>query len=232
VPRSSASCWATPPFSTPLLDNDDAPTQKLQATTRDHHNSNPFSKRVKQYNRSQSITMMYKSKFADSCIENSTANASWDEFENQQKVNSTLARPSHSSSLETKVPPSVRSLLLRTRQQHAEQSSVVPARNETRLAAASPLKRPRRSNLIEPEMLDRLLDMLRSDGFAGKIDVEHHSHYFEPPLSEIRLSDISSRPRHQSLSQLTAARKHYFEEALLQRPSKCSRSHVAFAAGK
>jgi len=160
--------------------------------------------------------MLHKSKF-ESSAEPSQVNASWDFSAFDSQTSSSGARPN-----------SV---------QGARGSTHEQALATNQAPSSSPLKR-QRPDLIEPEKLESLLELLRSDEFAGKIDVKHHSHYFKPPETEIQLNNnrdnagSSNRVYHQSLTQLYEARKDYFKEALAgeERPTKCSRSHASLGS--
>lgn len=80
--------------------------------------------------------------------------------------------------------------------------------------------------------MQRLLDSLRSNEFAGKIDLEHHSHYFEAPiLSEIQIHNRDGPPPYRnSMTLFAEARKKQFKvESALQATKEYSRSHAAFS---
>ena len=176
--------------------------------------------------------MMQKSKYPIVCVDHYQANAAWDEFENQPCISNMIhwSRPENPLS-EQRVSTSARTLLRHNHEPTTNTASSSSHPPET----ASVSKRPRSSALIEPEQLEELLRALRSNKFAGKIDLEHHSHYFEPPRSEARLQQqtLGAAPQHHvSLTQLTAARKNYFQQALPTTPSKYSRSHGAFGGAE
>jgi len=165
--------------------------------------------------------MLHKSNFYDSSVEKSHTNASWDSAHFAFQTSTSSARSSSIVSprvAETKqAPPSVRNLLL-TRK----------TKEDARISHASPLKRKRPTDLlIEPDKMQRLLDSLRSNEFAGKIDLEHHSHYFEPPLSHAM---DGPPPYRNSMTLLEEARKKQFKvESALQATKEYSRSHAAFS---
>lgn len=167
--------------------------------------------------------MISKCKFADFYTEHSQVNASWDVFEQQTSTAARTQTQSPQTGRETASPGSP--LLPRTRNYNDELTAKSPS-NVAATEDSSPSKRKRSSNLIEPETLDLLLLQLRSDEFAGTIDLEYHSQYFEPALSEVRLEASSSR--NSSLSQLTIARNAYFREALRRPSKKLSRTHTTF----
>ena len=175
--------------------------------------------------------MMQKSKFPIVCVDHYQANAAWDDFENQPCISNMIHWSRTESRTENPLSEQRVSTFARTLLRHNNHEPTANTASSHRPEISSVSKRPRSSALIEPEQLEELLRALRSNKFAGKIDLEHHSHYFEPPRSEARLQQhtLGAAPQHYvSLTQLTAARKNYFQQALPTTPSKYSRSHGAF----
>ena len=131
--------------------------------------------------------MIRKSKLNDVYIEQSQVNASWDVFAERPST-AVWTRTQSPTTGQKMASPCSLQLLNWTRSNHNEKvTAKLPSSDSTAPAISTPSKRKRLSNLIEPEALHRLLRQLRSDEFAGTIDMEYHSQYIEPPLPEARL---------------------------------------------
>jgi hypothetical protein len=137
----------------------------------------------------KSMPSLTRSKFSVPFFHMSHSNASWNVPELQESGSPADGETSIMSALRA---PAYQSYALS--QTRFEQ--VVDAAQDQE-AVSWPRVSPRRPQLVDVDKMESLLKRLRTDSFAGTIDMQHHSRYLQPPLFE-KQNDSFIDPRFSS----------------------------------
>jgi hypothetical protein len=132
-----------------------------------------------------------RSKFSETVLQRSQSNAAWESADLSKSTQNCAT--GDSSSLRRAWLESNKSISCPFFQGHGPQApSTLPERNSS-LVAIDALTRARSAFEMDNEKIERLLKRLRTDKFAGTIDLKHHSPYLEPPKFETRCEKLSER---------------------------------------
>jgi hypothetical protein len=133
-----------------------------------------------------------RSKFSETVLQRSQSNAAWDNADLSKSTQNCATEDSSSLrrvSLERNKSISCPFF----RQLGPQAPSTLPERNSSP-GSIEALTRARSAFEMDHEKIERLLKRLRTDKFAGTIDLKHHSPYLEPPKFET-LCDMSKRSK-------------------------------------
>jgi hypothetical protein len=141
----------------------------------------------------KTMPSLKRSKFSAPVLQLSQSNASW----NVQELQESESSPTKEETCILSVlrPRTYQSLALS--QMTVEQN--VNAAHDHETDSLSRIS-PRRQRLVDVDKMESLLKRLRTDSFAGTIDMQHHSRYLQPPLFEKQNDQrLSSNPNPQTM---------------------------------